>query len=120
MTLEQIGYLSDLNNCETIVKIGHRLPIHLKTKWVDIADRITEGGNEPKFHHLVDLIEELSRIATSFFGQDLLKTQGKVSGDSCNHTPQFSGHKKVATVATEVEKYSSNNTRQWASNPNQG
>ena len=120
MTLEQIDYLSDLSNCKTIVKIGHRLPIHLKTKWVDIADRITEGGNEPKFHHLVDLIEERSHIATSIYGQDLLKTQGKVSGDSCGHTPQFSGHKKVATMTTEGEKYSSNGTRHWASNPNKG
>ena len=59
-------------------------------------------------------------IPPPLYGQDFVKTQVKISSGSRGHTPQFSCHKKVTTMATEGETFSSNGTRQWASNPNQG
>ena len=34
MTLTQMGYASDLNNSENLLRIVRRLPMHLRTKWV--------------------------------------------------------------------------------------
>ena len=41
-TLKEIGYLSKVENPDTLKMIVNRLPYGLKLKWRDVADRITE------------------------------------------------------------------------------
>ena len=37
ITLSQLGFSSDVNNSENLKRIVKRLPMHLRTKWADIA-----------------------------------------------------------------------------------
>ena len=41
-TLKEIGYLSKVENPDTLMMIINRLPYGLKLKWRDVVDRITE------------------------------------------------------------------------------
>ena len=70
-TLQSLGYGADVNNTNNLLKIVRRLPLHIKAKWVDRADRIIEGGREPSFKDLCDFIAVRGRVANNVFGQDL-------------------------------------------------
>ena len=70
-TLQSMGYETDVNNTNNLLKIVRRLPLHIKAKWVDRADRIIEGGREPSFEDLCDFIAVRGRVANNVFGQDL-------------------------------------------------
>ena len=55
ITLSQLGFSSDVDNSEHLRRIVKRLPMHLRTKWTDIAYFIsapvgeTDLGREPRF-----------------------------------------------------------------------
>ena len=66
MTLTQMGYASDLNNSENLLRIVRRLPMHLRTKWVDRADQIIEAGTESLFSDLVRFMEKRARMVNIF------------------------------------------------------
>ncbi|CAC5402358.1 unnamed protein product [Mytilus coruscus] len=49
ITLSQLGFNSDIDNSENLRCIVKRLPMHMRTRWVDIAHSISESGREPRF-----------------------------------------------------------------------
>ena len=53
ITLSQLGFSSDIDNSENLRRIVKRLPMHLRTKWADIAYVISElGGQTPGGTHV--------------------------------------------------------------------
>ncbi|VDI76656.1 thioredoxin domain-containing protein 10 [Mytilus galloprovincialis] len=49
ITLSQLGFNSDIDNSENLRCIVKRFPMHMRTRWVDIAHSISESGREPSF-----------------------------------------------------------------------
>lgn len=49
ITLSQLGFMSDVNNTENLRKIVGRLPVHIRSKWVERASSLIEQGVEPSF-----------------------------------------------------------------------
>ena len=57
ITLSKLGFASDVDNTENLRRIVKRLPLHLRTKWVDVAYSINEPASgrpsrEPSFSDL--------------------------------------------------------------------
>ncbi|XP_068704044.1 uncharacterized protein [Montipora foliosa] len=54
--LESIGYLDEINSADYLRRIVDRLPLHLKTKWLEVADSIQQTGQRPKTHHISQFV----------------------------------------------------------------
>ncbi|KAK3710896.1 hypothetical protein QZH41_016322 [Actinostola sp. cb2023] len=62
-TLKEIGYLSRLENPESLRKIVDRLPYSLKLKWREEADSITQKGKrDPTLKDMTEFVEARSRV----------------------------------------------------------
>ena len=79
-----MGYVADLNSCETLLKIVHLLPGYLRGKWVDQADRIIEQGSEPNFSHLTKFVKDRARAANTLYGKELNKKFSMNTGSNNN------------------------------------
>ena len=66
-----MGYLSYLNNSENMLKILHRLPMHLLVRWAERANTIIETGREPTFVELAKFISDRAKAANTLYGVDL-------------------------------------------------
>lgn len=60
ITLSQLGFSSDIDNSENLRQIVKRLPMHMRTRWVDVAHEITELGREPRFSDLAGFVDKSS------------------------------------------------------------
>ena len=69
-TLKEIGYLSKVENPDTLKMIVDRLPYGLKLKWRDVADKITETEDrEITIEDMSDFVTSKARAAThAIFG----------------------------------------------------
>ena len=65
IALSQLGFVSDVDNTENLKQIVRRLPMHMRTKWVETAHIISESGREPRFADLSKFVDERSRLASS-------------------------------------------------------
>ncbi|XP_071124292.1 uncharacterized protein [Mytilus edulis] len=82
ITLSQLGFNSDIDNSEILRCIVKRLPMHTRTRWVDIAHSISESGREPRFSDLAKFVDEKSRIASSMYGYDLCRENNQNKTDN--------------------------------------
>lgn len=61
ITLSQQGFASNIN----LRRIVRRLPMHMRTRWVDIAHDINvKSDREPKFSDLVCFVNKMSQTAS--------------------------------------------------------
>lgn len=68
-TLESIGYLGEINSADNLIRIVMRLPFHLRTKCVEVADQIQESRQRPKISPIAEVIKVKARSANnSVFG----------------------------------------------------
>ncbi|XP_053381765.1 uncharacterized protein LOC128549256 [Mercenaria mercenaria] len=104
MTLSQIGFVSDIDNSENLRRLVRRLPMHLRTKWADIAHSIYESGREPSFSDLTRFIDERSRVASSVYGIDIVKENVQYKGTKQPHIlPGNVVKDRVTTLSTCTE-----------------
>ena len=102
MTLSQLGFVSDMDNSENLRRIVRRLPMHLRSRWAEIAHSIFELGREPSFMDLTKFIDERSRVASSVYGIDVVKENIR----DCKPHPGPSGNTvkgKITTLSTCTE-----------------
>ena len=64
--LEHLNYTSDLNCCQSIVKIVQRLPFAMKSQWLRFASSIERDGREPNFTDLKKIYCKGSRCSKVF------------------------------------------------------
>ena len=78
-TLTDIGYLSKIENPDSLKKIVSRLPFNLRQKWRDVADTITERQErEVTLSDVASFVEEKARILTHpIFGDISGEPKGK-------------------------------------------
>ena len=78
-TLTDIGYLSKIENPDSLKKVVSRLPFNLRQKWRDVADTITERQErEVTISDVASFVEEKARILTHpIFGDISSEPKGK-------------------------------------------
>ena len=73
VTLNQMGYLNDLNSTTTLLKIQSLLPIRMQNAWADKAHELLEHG-EPKFVDMIRFIEKKAEVSCNMFGRSVGKS----------------------------------------------
>ena len=64
-TLESIGYLEEINSADNLRRIVQRLPFHLRTKFVEIADQIQQTGQRTNISHIAEFVKVKARAANN-------------------------------------------------------
>ena len=64
-TLESIGYLDEINSADSLKRFVQRLPFHLKTKFVEVADHIQEAGQRTNISHITEFVKIKSKAANN-------------------------------------------------------
>ena len=104
ITLSQLGFVSDVENSENLRKIVRRLPLHLRTKWADIAYTIYEIGREPSFLDLSKFVDERARVASSIYGIDVVQETWKSKySKPQNMSSENVAKKKTTTLSSFTE-----------------
>ncbi|CAG2233547.1 unnamed protein product [Mytilus edulis] len=113
ITLSQLGFNSDIDNSENLRCIVKRLPMHMRTRWVDIAHSISESGREPRFSDLAKFVDEKSRIASSMYGYDLCRENNQSKTDNRVFTSKHHNNDTVKSKVTMLSTQSLNNTAKY-------
>ncbi|XP_068759642.1 uncharacterized protein [Montipora capricornis] len=64
-TLESIGYLDEINSADNLRRIVMRLPFHLRTKFVEVADQIQQSGQRPNISHIAEFVKVKARATNN-------------------------------------------------------
>ena len=66
-TLESIGYLDEINSADNLRRIVQRLPFHLRTKFVEVADmdQIQEAGHRTNISQIAEFVKIKARAANN-------------------------------------------------------
>ena len=64
-TLESIGYLEEINSADNLRRIVQRLPFHLRTKFVELADQIQQAGQRTNISHIAKFVKVKARAANN-------------------------------------------------------
>ena len=97
ITLSQLGFVSDIDNSDSLRRIVKRLPTYMRVKWVDVAHSIMESGREPRFSDLSKFIDQKVRVANSTYGLDLVRE----SKSHKSHGSHKESEVKVTTLNTQ-------------------
>ncbi len=78
-TLNEIGYLSKIENQDSLKKVVARLPFSLRQKWREVADETTEAkAREVTIADIADFLEKKARILTHpIFGDIISEPKSK-------------------------------------------
>ncbi|XP_060589840.1 uncharacterized protein LOC132744996 [Ruditapes philippinarum] len=107
MTLTQLGFMSDVNNTENLRKIVRRLPLHIRSQWVERASSLIEQGLEPSFNHLLTFVRERSIVANTMYGHDLANESKQTVNSQRNSHINPPQRNKVVTLSTGSDKRNS-------------
>ena len=100
ITLSQLGFVSDIDNSDSLRRIVKRLPTYMRVKWVDVAHSIMESGREPRFSDLSKFIDQKVRVANSTYGLDLVR-ESKSHVSHKSHGSHKESEVKVTTLTTQ-------------------
>ena len=85
-TLESIGYLDEISSADNLRRIVQRLPFHLRTKFVEVADQIHEAGQRTNISRIAEFVKIKATAANNpVFGcvidvaRDRLDSQRRIS-----------------------------------------
>ena len=82
-TLESMGYLDEINSADNLRRIVQRLPFHLRTKFVEIADGIQQAGKRPNIKDISAFVANKARAANNpVFGSVMDFTPDSKRGSS--------------------------------------
>ena len=85
-TLNEIGYMSKLQNPDTLRRIIDRLPVSLKLKWRELVDTIMQQKHrEVTVKDLTDFVVARARVANHPIFGKVNNSDGKNMGNVNNH-----------------------------------
>ena len=128
-TLSDIGYLSKIENPDSLRKVVARLPFNLRQKWCDVADDITERkAREVTFADIASFVEMKARVLTHpIFGdissepksrsvlegrKPMNRRASSFGADAHDHDPNSNTHPINEGVANDVLESRSSNPSQ--------
>ncbi|XP_078372731.1 uncharacterized protein LOC144656384, partial [Oculina patagonica] len=87
-TLESIGYIDEVNSADNLRRIVQRLPFHLRTKFVEVADGIQQSGKRPNIKDISSFVAVKARAANNpVFGGVMDVTPDSKRGTSKQKPP---------------------------------
>ena len=103
-TLESIGYLDEINSADNLRRIVQRLPFHLRTKFIEVADQIQQTGQRTNISHIAEFVKVKARAANNpVFGCVVDVARGKP--DDQKRTSKARGaaspNERVTTLNTQ-------------------
>ena len=66
--------LDEINSADNLRSIVDRLPLHLKTKWLEVTDSIQESGQRSRIHHISNFVTDKARAANNLVFSGLLNS----------------------------------------------
>jgi len=110
-TLKSMGYLDEINSADNLRRIVQRLPFHLRTKFVEVADAIQQSGKRPNIKDISAFVAAKARAANNpVFGSIMDVTpESKRSGTKARlsskvSNPSFSRMTTLTTHGTVSDK----------------
>ena len=64
-TLESVGYLDEINSADNLRRVVQRLPFHLRTKFVEVADGIQQSGRRLSINDISAFVAFTARAANN-------------------------------------------------------
>ena len=103
-TLESIGYLDEIKSADNLRRIVQRLPFHLRTKFIEVADQIQQTGQRSNISHIAEFVKVKARAANNpVFGCVVDVARGKP--DDQRRTSKAKGaaspNERVTTLNTQ-------------------
>ena len=103
-TLESIGYLDEINSADNLRRIVQRLPFHLRTKFIEVADQIQQTSQRTNISHIAEFVKVKARAANNpVFGCVVDVARGKP--DDQRRTSKAKGaaspNERVTTLNTQ-------------------
>ena len=100
-TLESIGYLEEINSADNLRRIVQRLPFHLRTKFVELADQIQQSGQRPNITHIAQFVKVKARAANNpVFGCVVDVARDRPENPRRNSKGDTSSEKRLSTFNT--------------------
>jgi len=111
-TLRGMGadYVSDIDHVKTLRMLNRKLPLFLRSRWTEVAGKILDAGERPKFADFLAFIKERAKLVNNEFGEDLTVTSSK---DKHKDKSRREGHApKMSSFVTSVNsKQEKSNTQ---------
>ena len=60
-----MGYLEEINSADNLQRIVQRLPFHLRTKFVEVADAIQQSGKRPSIKDISAFVAAKASVANN-------------------------------------------------------
>jgi len=108
ITLSQLGFVSDIDSSDNFRRIVRRMPMHMRTRWVDVAHDINvRSDREPWFSDLVTFVNKMSQLAGSMYAVDLVKDNyAHSNGHVLDVRSDNIVKTKVTTLTTNADNHS--------------
>ena len=91
-TLESIGYLDEINSADNLRRIVQRLPFHLRTKFIEVADQIQQAGQRTNISHIAEFVKVKARSANNpVFGCVVDAASQSERSENQRRKPKFKG-----------------------------
>ena len=107
-TLRSIEYLEDIDSADNLRRIVQRLPFHLRTKFVEVADRIEQSGQRANISHIADFVKVKARTVNNpVFGSvvDVTRDRAEISRCRPSSKTRTSSFERVTTLSTHAPNY---------------
>ena len=62
---KDIGYLDEINSADNLRRIVQRLPFHLRTKFIEVADQIQQTGQRTNISHIAEFVKVKATAANN-------------------------------------------------------
>ena len=100
-----MGYLDEFNSADNLRRIVQRLPFHLRTKFVEIADGIQQAGKRPKMKDILAFVSNKPRAVNNpVFGSVIDFTPDSKRGSSKQKSSPSTGDPlsdRITTLNTQ-------------------
>ena len=104
-TLQSIGYLEEINSADNLRRIVQRLPFHLRTKFVELADQIQQAGQRTNISHIAEFVKVKARAANNpVFGCVVDVGRDRSENPSRNQKRGASSAERLSTFNTRETK----------------
>ena len=99
-----MGVLKEINSADSLRRIVQRLPFHLRTKFVEVADSIQQSGQRANISHINEGVVSKETVELRRWGSSIQKF-GFINGvDNVNWPPYKILKADVSSVSPSSER----------------
>ena len=105
-TLQSIGYLEEINSADNLRQIVQRLPFHLPTKFVELADQIQRAGQRTNISHIAEFVKVKARAVNNpVFGCMVDVARDRSENSTGNPKGGASSVERLSSPSTRLKSF---------------